>query len=192
MATNHLGHFRLNSMLLDHVEASQGRFVVVSSIAHKFGKIDLDDLMFERRRYDSTVAYGQSKLANMLYGKELDRRLEARGSKTVAIVCHPGYAATNLQSAGVGMEGGSLFFRGLYAVTNQLVAQSAKEGAYPLVLAAAEPDARRGEYYGPTWVMQTRGPVGPSLVARRGRDEQMAAKLWEATEALVGPFFADT
>jgi NAD(P)-dependent dehydrogenase (short-subunit alcohol dehydrogenase family) len=190
MATNHLGHFRLNSKLLDHLEASGGRIVAVSSIAHKFGKIDLNDLMFERRSYDSTVAYGQSKLANLLYAKELDRRLEARGSKVVAIACHPGYAATNLQSAGVGMDGGSRFFRGFYAVTNKIVAQSAEEGAYPLVLAAAEPDAQRGEYYGPTWFMQMRGPVGVSFVAKQGRDEKTAAGLWDATEKLVGPFFA--
>jgi NAD(P)-dependent dehydrogenase (short-subunit alcohol dehydrogenase family) len=145
--------------------------------------------MFTERSYDATVAYGQSKLANIMYGFELQRRLASRGSSVVAIACHPGYAATNLQSAGVGMDGGSWFFRWLYAVTNVVVAQSATKGAYPLVLAAADPDAKPGAYYGPTGISQARGAVGESFVAKRALDEDVAGKLWEKTEELVGPFF---
>lgn len=187
-ATNHLGHFRLNSRLFDIVDASGGRIVPVSSIAHKYGRIALDDLQ-STKGYDPTVAYSQSKLANLLYGFELQRRLTARGSKASAIPCHPGYAATNLQSAGVGMEGGSVLFRWIYKVTNALLAQTAEAGSWPLVLAAADPAARPGAYYGPTGIAQMGGAVGESYVAPAGLDEDVARKLWDATEALVGPFF---
>lgn len=187
-ATNHLGHFRLNALILEHLEASGGRIVSVSSIAHKYGQIQLDDLMFADN-YDATQVYSQSKLANIMYSFELQRRLAARGSKVTAIACHPGYAATNLQSAGVGMEGGSRFFRAVYKVTNAWVAQSATAGAYPLAMAAADPTAEAGGYYGPTGMGQARGPVGKSFVAERARDEDVARKLWEKTEELVGPFF---
>jgi len=190
LATNHLGHFRLNALLMDAIEASGGRIVPVSSVAHKLGDIGLEDLNFEQRRYDATVAYGQSKLANLMYGFELQRRLAERGSRVVAIPCHPGYAATNLQSAGVGQEGGSWFFKWLYKFTNVVWAQSAERGAYPLVLAAADPNAEPGVYYGPTGLADTRGRVGRSSVAKKARDEAVAGRLWDKTEELVGPFFA--
>ena len=127
LGTNHLGHFRLASKLLPRIEASGGRIVAVSSIVHKTGTIHLDDLNFETRRYDPTDAYGQSKLANLMFALELHRRLISRGSKATAYGAHPGYAATNLQSSGVGLEGGSTFFRVLYKVTNALMAQSAEK-----------------------------------------------------------------
>ena len=191
MATNHLGHFRLNSRLFEHLEACGSRVVVVSSIAHKYGRLSFRDMMYERRRYDSTAAYMQSKLANLMYAFELERRLRVRGSSVSAIACHPGYAATNLQKAGVGMDGGSWFWRGIYAISDKVMAQSATRGAYPLALAAAEPKAQGGVYYGPRGPLQMRGPVGVSHVARHARDEAIAKRLWEHTESLVGPFFAD-
>lgn len=187
-ATNHLGHFRRNAQLFDLLEASAGRIVPVASIAHKMGRIAFDDLQGERG-YDATVAYGQSKLANLMYAFELQRRLTARGSAVTAIASHPGYSATNLQSAGVGMEGGSAVFRWLYKVTNVVLAQSAEHGAWPLVVAAADAHAKPGAYYGPTGLMQLSGAVGESYMADHARDEEVARKLWEATEALVGPFF---
>jgi NAD(P)-dependent dehydrogenase (short-subunit alcohol dehydrogenase family) len=190
LATNHLGHFRLNASLYTHLEASGGRIVPVSSIAHKLGRIHLDDLQLTKG-YNATTAYAQSKLANLMYALELQRRLSARGASVSAIPCHPGYAATNLQSAGVGMDGGSALYRTLYKVTNAVMAQSATEGAYPLVLAAAAPDAEPGVYYGPTAMRDMRGPVGKSHVADQATDEDVARKLWEQTEALVGPFFGD-
>ena len=156
---------------------------------NRLAAIDRDDLNSERS-YNATNAYGQSKLANLLYGFELQRRLTARGSPVASIPCHPGYAATNLQSSGVGMEGGSRFFLGLYKVMNTLVAQTATQGAYPLVMAAADPKARPGAYYGPTGLGQSRGPVGESSVAPKARDEDTANWLWKDTEEKVGPFFA--
>ncbi|MBE2252921.1 MAG: SDR family NAD(P)-dependent oxidoreductase [Myxococcus sp.] len=188
LATNHLGHFRLNAQLLDVLEASGGRVVPVSSIAHKFGKIALDDLQ-STRGYDPTTAYSQSKLANLMYAFELQKRLAARGSKVTAIAAHPGYSATNLQTAGVGMEGGSALLKWMYKVTNAVMAQPAERGAWPLVLAAAAPSAKPGAYYGPTGLGQMRGAVGESFVADGARDEKVASQLWEKTEALVGSFF---
>lgn len=190
IGTNHFGHFRLNALLFDRIEASGGRIVPVSSIAHRFGRIDLDDLDSERS-YDPSVRYGQSKLANLMYGLELQRRLTARGSRVASIPCHPGYAATNLQSAGVGMDGGSWLFRNLYKVTNAVMAQSATHGAYPLALAAADPKAKPGAYYGPTGLGQSRGPVGESTIAKHALDTEVARRLWEETETRVGPFFRD-
>jgi NAD(P)-dependent dehydrogenase (short-subunit alcohol dehydrogenase family) len=187
LATNHLGHFRLARALYEHLAQSQGRIVVVSSIVHHQGRIDLDDLM-QRKNYNPTRTYSQSKLANLMFAFELDRRLKAANSPVVCIPCHPGYSATNLQTAGVGMEGGSRFFRVIYALSNKVMAQSAELGAYPLVLAAADPDAEPGIYYGPTGMGDMWGPVGKSKVAKHARDEQVARQLWEATEALVGPF----
>lgn len=189
LGTNHFGHFKLDSALFDHLEASGARIVPVASIAHEMGTIDLTDLDFERRPYDPTVAYCQSKLANLMYGLELQRRLAARGSRVTSISCHPGYAATNLQTAGVGMAGGSKLYRALYSVTNAVLAQSATAGAWPLALAAADPTARPGAYYGPTGLMRARGPVGECWIAPRALDEAVARGLWEATEARVGKFF---
>jgi len=187
LATNHLGHFRLTAALYDHLVASKGRIAVVSSISHHQGHIALDDLM-QRENYNPTRTYAQSKLANLMFAFELDRRLKAAASPVVCIPCHPGYSATNLQTAGVGMDGGSAFYKLLYRLTNRVMAQSSERGAYPLTLAVADPTAEGGKYYGPTGIGDMRGPVGLSKVADHARDEDVARKLWEATEALVGPF----
>lgn len=183
LGTNHLGHFLWTSLLIDLVEAAGGRVVVVSSIAHKYGAIDLDDLMWERG-YTPSKAYFRSKLANIMFAFELDRRLQASGSKTVCIACHPGYANTNLQSTG---PQGLLNF--LYKFTNPLLAQSSEAGAIPLVLAAAGNEARRGAYYGPTGMGDARGPVGDATVAERALDQDVSRKLWSASETLIGEPF---
>jgi NAD(P)-dependent dehydrogenase (short-subunit alcohol dehydrogenase family) len=180
LATNHLGHFLLNGLLFDLVEKAGGRIVAVSSIVHRRGRIHLDDLMLSDN-YSPTRAYGQSKLANLIYALELDRRLKAAGSKVTAIACHPGYAATDLQRTGP--RG---FFNLLYRVTNPLFAQSAAAGAVPLALAAAGKEAKAGAYYGPTSRGDSGGPVGDSSVADAALDRDVAARLWEASEKLVG------
>lgn len=183
LGTNHLGHFLWTSLLIDLVEAAGGRVVVVSSIAHKYGSMDLDDLMLERD-YTPSKAYFQSKLANIMFAFELDRRLQASGSKAVCIACHPGYANTNLQSTG---PKGLLNF--LYKFTNPLLAQSSEAGAIPTVLAAAGTEARRGAYYGPKRMGEARGPVGDATVADRALDQDVAGKLWSASEHLIGEPF---
>lgn len=180
LATNHLGHFLLNGLLFDLVGKRAGRIVAVSSIAHRAGKIHFGDLMLERN-YGATRAYGQSKLANLLYALELDRRLKAAGSKVSAIACHPGYAATNLQTTGP-----SGLMKGIYSVLNRTIAQSATEGAVPLVLAAAGTEAKSGGYYGPTGMGGARGPVGDAAVSDAALDQGAAARLWVESEKLVG------
>ena len=133
-------------------------------------------------------AYKQSKLANLMFAFELDRRLVKANSPLMCIPCHPSVSATNIFATGVDMEGGSGFYSMLYKITNKYLAQSAKLGAYPEVLAAADPDAKRGTYYGPTQWGGLNGPVGLSKVAPQAQDKDMARKLWEATKVLVGPF----
>lgn len=181
-ATNHLGHFLWTGLLLDLVEAAEARIVVVSSIAHKMGKkkIDFDDLMGEAK-YSKTDIYAQSKLANLMFAFELDRRLQAGGSKAIAIGCHPGYSATNLQSTGP-----TGFLNLIYKPLNALMAQGSLEGARPTVLAAAEPEAKRGAYYGPTGWMDAKGPVSDAKVAAHALDEAAQKRLWEVSEELVG------
>ncbi len=180
LGTNHLGHFLLNALLLDLVEAASGRITVVSSIAHKFGQMHFDDLMLESG-YEPSKAYGQSKLANLLYGRELARRLEASGSSVMANICHPGYSATNLQSTGP-----SGLLLGIYRFTNRVWAQPSYKGAIPTVLAVAGNEAQSGGFYGPVKLMDTRGPVGNARMAKQGQDMEAAAELWRRSEALVG------
>jgi len=179
-ATNHLGHFLLNGLLFDLVEKTAGRIVAVASIVHKRGRMHFDDLMLSDN-YGPTRAYAQSKLANLLFAFELDRRLKAAGSQVTAIACHPGYAATNLQSTG---PTGAM--RALYRVLNRFFAQSAAAGAVPLVLAAAGTEAKAGAYYGPTGPGDAGGAVGDAAVADAALDQSAAARLWTESERLVG------
>ncbi len=179
--TNHLGHFLLNYLIFDLVEASAGRFVPVSSIAHRSASgINFDDPMFANG-YSPTKAYSQSKLANLMYGLELARRLEASGSPVISVTAHPGYSATNLQSSGP--EG---ILKAIYRVSNRLMAQSALAGAVPEVLAAAGSEAVNGAYYGPTKRGDSLGPVGESGVSTAARDQGAASRLWTLSEELLG------
>ena len=181
--TNHLGHFLWTSLLIDLVEAASGRVVVVSSIAHKYGTIDLDNLMWAKN-YSPSKAYFRSKLANVMFAFELDRLLEANGCKAVCVACHPGYAGTNLQSTGP-----TGFLNMLYKLTNPLFSQPSEAGAIPTVLAAAGTEAKRGAYYGPKKMGEARGPVGDAIVAEQALDQEVAGKLWRASEELVGEPF---
>lgn len=180
LGTNHLGHFLLAGLLFDLVEKAEGRIVIVSSIAHKFGVIHRDDLMLEKS-YSPTNAYTQSKLANLMFAIEFDRRLRAKNLPVEAIACHPGYSNTALQSTGPGA-----LLNVLYAFMNPLMAQPAKKGAIPTVFAAAGTEAQSGAYYGPTGWGDARGPVGDAFVARRALDAETAAWLWEESERRVG------
>ena len=184
LGTNHLGHFLWTALMLDRVDAREGRIVTVSSIMHKFGDMDFGDLMLERG-YDPNRAYNRSKLANLLFALELHRRLERAGSAIGSIACHPGYSDTPLQGKVT-----NPLLKAVYKVSNAVFAQPAERGAWPTVLAAADPRAVSGGYYGPTGFFDARGPVGDSDVERRALDEETARRLWEASEALVGESFA--
>lgn len=180
--TNHLGHFLMNSLLIDLVADRLGRIVPVSSIAHKPpAKIHFDDIMFTEK-YSPTLAYGQSKLANLVYGMELQRRLEAAGSSVSSITCHPGYSATNLQSTGP-----TGIWEKVYKFTNAAFAQPAERGSEPLVLSAAGNEARPGGYYGPVGFGGARGKISDSDVAGNfATDPVVGEELWKVSEELLG------
>lgn len=175
--TNHLGHFLLNHLLFDLVEARAGRIVPVASIAAKSpAKFDFSDLMLTHN-YSSTGAYQQSKLANITYGVELQRRLGAAGSSVSSISCHPGYAATNLQSTGP-----TGAWKTIYKVTNKFLAQPAERGAQPLALAAAGTEAQAGAYYGPVEMGGARGRISDADIPLNATAEDAGPRLWEASE----------
>ncbi len=179
LGTNHLGHFALTGRLLPQLLAAPSpRVVVVSSAAHKPGKINFDDLQSERS-YGPWKAYSQSKLANLLFVAELDRRAKAAGLGLVAAAAHPGYAATHLQDAS-GLKG--LVMR----LGNAVLAQTDAAGARPSLYAATAPDVQGGDYYGPDKLFETRGH--PKKVGRTtaAKDVAAAGRLWTVSEELTG------
>ena len=180
LGTNHLGHFALTNLLLPQVT---GRVVTVASGAHRMGSIALDDLNWERRSYHAWRAYGQSKLANLLFTLELEHRLTAAGSPVRALAAHPGYAATNLQ----GRTGNRLQHL-LMAVGNRVIAQDDEHGAWPTLYAATQ-DLPGGSYVGPDGFHEGRGH--PTLVGRSAAasDPETARALWDASEQLTGVHF---
>jgi NAD(P)-dependent dehydrogenase (short-subunit alcohol dehydrogenase family) len=178
--TNHLGHFALTNLLLPHVT---DRVVTVSSTAHRIGKVDLDDLNWERRGYSRWPAYGQSKLSNLLFTLELQRRLDEAGSEVRATAAHPGYAATNLQS-----HTQNFIQNAVMKISNLVIAQSEEMGALP-TLYAATVDVPGGSYVGPDGFREQRGH--PKLVGRTAaaRDEDTARGLWKQSEEMTGVSF---
>jgi NAD(P)-dependent dehydrogenase (short-subunit alcohol dehydrogenase family) len=179
--TNHLGHFALTGLLLSGMQGrGDARVVTVSSTAHKMGRINFDDLQ-RQRRYFRWSAYGQSKLANLLFARELDKRLRAAGSTVKSLAAHPGYSATNLQSAAP-----PLIDRAVMTVTNRLLAQSAEMGALPELYAATRPNLEGGLFIGPDGFEEQRGHPKVVSPVKAGRDEAVAARLWTVSEGLTG------
>lgn len=184
LGTNHLGHFALTGLLLPLLRDREGaRVVTVSSMVHHGARMDFDDLQSERG-YSRWVAYGQSKLANLLFALELDRRLRAARLPLASVAAHPGYAATNLQ-----FSGPPAYQRPFMWLGNLLIAQSAEKGALPLLYAATFPGLPSGSYVGPDGLAEGRGYptlVSPSAAAQ---DAASAARLWEISETLTGVRF---
>lgn len=179
LGTNHLGHFALTGLLLPGLlRAAAPRVVTTSSLVHRIGKMRWDDLQSERR-YQRWLAYGQSKLANLLFMRELDRRARAAGSPLVSAAAHPGWAATHLQSGpGAGKK--------LSALGNHLLAQSDAMGALPQLYAATMPDVTGGDYFGPDGLFERAGHpkrVGCTPAARSDED---ARRLWDVSITLTG------
>jgi NAD(P)-dependent dehydrogenase (short-subunit alcohol dehydrogenase family) len=185
IGTNHLGHFALTGLLLDRLLASAGaRVVNVSSGAHRMGKIRFDDLHWERG-YRKWMAYGQSKLANLLFTYELQRRLETSGAKTISVAAHPGYAATNLQFVGPRMAQSSLM-ESVSAFGNRWFSQSAAMGALPTVYAATAPDVHGADYIGPDGLAEMKGHPTKVRSNAASHDRDTALRLWELSERLTG------
>jgi NAD(P)-dependent dehydrogenase (short-subunit alcohol dehydrogenase family) len=175
--TNHLGHFALTNLLLPHVTE---RVVTVASSAHRAGTIALDDLNWRRRRYSPERAYAQSKLANLLFTLELQRRLTEAGSRVRATSAHPGWVATNLQG-----RTQNRVKDGFMEIGNRLWATSSEEGARPILFAATA-DIPGGSYVGPGGFLERRGT--PALVGRTAAasDPELAKRLWAASAELTG------
>lgn len=182
VGTNHLGHFALTGLLLDRLLVAPGsRVVTVTSLAHRWGggAMDFDNLQAERG-YDSRGAYGRSKLANLLFTHELQRRLDEVGAPTIAVAAHPGLSRTSLARYL------PLPARPVISAVTWVTGQSAAQGALPTLRAATDPTAVGGEFYGPSGPGETRGrPVSVGSSAG-SRDPEAMRRLWEVSEELTG------
>lgn len=173
--TNHLGHFALTLHLLALIEKTpNGRIVNVSSGAHRYGKIDFDDLNWERRRYKAWRAYGDSKIANLYFTYELHRQLSQKGSTTKVLAAHPGWTATELQR-----------HSGLLRFLNTFFAMRSEQGALPTLRAATDEKAESGDYFGPHGFREMRGYPVKVESNRLSHDESIARELWEVSENLT-------
>ncbi|MEU0003420.1 oxidoreductase [Streptomyces sp. NPDC006314] len=181
---NHLGHFALTGLLLPRLLAAPGaRIVTVSSMMHALANIDIRDLD-SRRRYGRWIAYARSKSANLLFTHELARRLAAQGADAVAAAAHPGYAATDLQTAGPRAEGRRAA-EWMMKAANRLFAQPAGAGALPTLYAATAPGVRPDSYFGPSFAMWRGAPV-PSRRAPWTVDDAVSRRLWQQSVRLTG------
>ncbi len=181
-ATNHLGHFALTGLLVPALlQAPHPRVVAISSIAHRRGRIAFDDLQTERP-YNGRVAYGQSKLANLMFALELDRRARAVSSRLVSVAAHPGVATTNF-IASTGMPA----LLGRVANTAiSVLGHNAVRGALPGLYAATMPDVVGGQYWGPNGLLEVRGTPALAQIATHAQDREAWSRLWTVSEALTG------
>jgi NAD(P)-dependent dehydrogenase (short-subunit alcohol dehydrogenase family) len=189
LGTNHLGHFALTGLLMPTLIAQpKSRVVTLSSEAHRIGRIHFDDLQSEQR-YSKWRAYGQSKLANLLFARELSRRASLAGQDLLSVAAHPGYATTNLQEAGPKMAGSKVGMLGM-KLSNTLLGQSDVNGAVPALYGATGPGLRGAEYLGPDGPFAMRGsgakPMRPSKAAL---DDETGRRLWDVSEQLTGVSF---
>ncbi|MFK7931004.1 MAG: oxidoreductase [Myxococcota bacterium] len=185
LGTNHFGHFALTGLLLQHLaESGPARIVTVSSAAHKMGRMHFDDLQLSQS-YGEWKSYGQSKLANLLFAFELDRRLRGADLGVTSLAAHPGYSNTNLQSVGPKVSGNKLM-GAIMRLGNQVMAQGADQGALPSLRAAIDPKAEGGQYYGPSGILEVAGPPVVVKANEHARDAADANRLWEISEELTG------
>ena len=176
MGTNHLGHFALTGLLMPLLKKTDGsRVVATSSMAHRTGNIDFSDLNWEKRKYKTIQAYGDSKLANLYFTYELAKRLGSAGNNPKATVAHPGWTATELQR-----------HAGVFSFLNNFLAQGVDIGTLPTLRAAIDPDAKPGDYFGPSHFFEMRGYPVTVASNKRSHDEEAARRLWEISEELTG------
>ncbi|MDH3492949.1 MAG: oxidoreductase [Acidobacteriota bacterium] len=179
IGTNHLGHFALTSHLLDLLEATEGaRVVNVSSNAHKMGNLDFEDLNWENRNYNKWRAYGDSKIANLYFTSEFNRRNAASGGTAIATAAHPGWTATELQRN-----------TSIAGLLNHVFAQEGAMGALPTLRAAFDPEANAGDYFGPKGFMEMGGYPVRVEMSDRAKDADIAGRLWEVSEEMTGVTF---
>ncbi|MGH9120209.1 MAG: oxidoreductase, partial [Acidimicrobiales bacterium] len=187
--TNHLGPFALSGLLLPALRrADDPRVVTVSSLLHRGGVIAWNDLNWEHAPYRTWAAYSQSKLANLLFTFELDRRVRAAGVELIAAAAHPGYARTHLQTAGAEQSGNRAKAAAITAI-NRVLGQSDAMGALPQLYAATMPDVEGGDYFGPRGPFEQRGHPKRVSASAAARDVDAARRLWVASETLTGVSF---
>ena len=179
LGTNHLGHFALTGLLLDKLGGDDPRVVTVTSIEHRPGKLDFDDLQMERD-YEPRRSYQRSKLANAVFGLELARRLKAAGSPVKSLLAHPGYTATNLQ-----LSGPTGAMQTILRFGNKLFAQDVEPGTLPQLYAATAADVENGAFYGPDGFRELRGSPTRVETAGRAKKEDTGRKLWDASQELT-------
>jgi NAD(P)-dependent dehydrogenase (short-subunit alcohol dehydrogenase family) len=184
--TNYLGHYALTAQLLPWLRrGNQPRVVNLSSLAHRSGAIDFDDLQ-NTRSYTPWKAYSQSKLAMLMFALELQRRSDAAGWGLMSNAAHPGYARTDLIANGPGAKG--LLWQ-LNKSLQPVISHSAAEGALPTLFAATSPEAKAAGYYGPNWFYELKGPPVPAKIMPQAKDAAAAARLWDISAALTGVSF---
>jgi len=185
LGTNYLGHFALTLALLPQLRAGQQpRVVNLSSVAHKQGRIDFEDLQ-GAKGYRPWKAYAQSKLAMLMFSLEFQRRSEAKGWGVLALAAHPGWARTDLVTNGPRVGGRFSLLWSLARCFEPLLSHSAAEGALPTLFAATAPEAKGGGYYGPRGLGEMKGLPGPAKLSARSQDAAVAARLWELSEKLT-------
>jgi NAD(P)-dependent dehydrogenase (short-subunit alcohol dehydrogenase family) len=185
--TNHLGHFALTGRLLPLLrQADQPRVITMSSAVHQVGRLDFRDLQSEHG-YRPNSAYAVSKLANLMFAFELQRRSDAADWRLLSAAAHPGYARTQLIANGPGATGLSGLIGSLFVAIG--LTQSAADGAWPALFAATAPEVKPGGYYGPGRLMEMLGPPAPARIGRHARDEAVARRLWDISETLTGVAF---
>lgn len=177
---NHLGHFLLTSLLIEHMpDRSESRIVSLASIAHKRGEIQFDDLQWEEN-YNRSAAYSQSKLACLMFGDELNRRLKENDMNIRSVIAHPGVSPTELSRHIPSFL--NLLFEYLFA---PLFTHPPQKGAQPTLQVALDPNIKGGDYYGPQGFREMKGEPGPAERSETARDQQVAKKLWEVSEELT-------
>ena len=186
-ATNHLGHFALTGQLYPLLRmTAHARVVTVSSVAHKSGQLPLDDLNWRQRPYSMAGAYAQSKLANLVFALELDRRLRRAGESLLSVAAHPGYAATNVfYPRDAKMSLARHAWNGMSRL-GALMAQSSRKGALPSLYAACAVDVCGGQYYGPKGPLEFWGAPGLAQPRTKALDEQLGAGLWQKSVEMTG------
>ena len=186
LGVNHLGHFALAGLLLELLLNTPGsRVVTLTSVMQTIGWINFEDLQLERT-FTRLFAYSQSKLANILFAMELDRRLKAAGAGTISVAAHPGYSNTQM-TQGAGSAFGTFLEEMVLKFANELVAQSAAMGALPQLYAATAPGVKGGELYGPSFFTHGYPTVNPATI--QAYDRQTARRLWEVSEKLTGVYY---
>ncbi|NKE46242.1 SDR family oxidoreductase [Roseomonas frigidaquae] len=186
---NHLGHFALTALLLPLLRrAPAARVVGVTSLSHRMGRIDFDDLQ-AARCYAPWKAYSQSKLAVLMFVLELQRRSDAAGWGLTSVAAHPGWAMTNLYSNGPASEGTPPFLTRMMRLGTRVFSHSAVRGAGPILFAATSPTVHGGSFHGRRWLWEMRGPPAPARIAPQARDVRVAQRLWEVSARLTGKDF---